>query len=580
MATDPDSGGSALPIRAALNESAATDFTQTPASPAAMAATDLPVGDETRITSNQTFTQTMFSKPGCEELKLRVFEEVNQAGSTHELTRVLLVSKEWNRIASPLLWENVLVTNDNILPVIRSLVSARLETTSQIRNLSIYLRPCAELCFGRDGFISRTILGLSSEKVIIRTSQNSYHVLVPDFLSFHTSSIPMHPSTNDVLEWNLLIIALRKLFALIKDDLSSLKCMSFRLATWADPEKCSYADSTDLTLPRQLLVTLLHSLPATCTSIELDDCGHSYNSPHSPSSDHLCTVLSSVLPRMKHAQIKVTDLCPEVVRGTESKFVAPKIEDLRINIRPTHSWRSPTQKECSMHVPENILGTWDGGPTENSLREQMLATALRTAFDNGSFPKISTLKLVNWHEDIYNEISHFSLVDVINKTTHLIPKLNITTGDQTTPEETVVALSPGHELYCIGWDREKIAESIVDDGWFTTTDNLRFPIAVQNPKLMKVDLLKYTTPETTLFGYGRRSDSSDSGLNPQISSNLAGDDEDMEGGYDSYSNEIDYGSYGVSGETCDNNVNFHLEHLRKFQPMVVNNFDWTTNLRI
>jgi hypothetical protein len=98
------------------------------------------------------------------ELKLNILEELHIAGTQdrnhRHFTNALRVCKEWNELGAPLLWTYIAINNDNLLPFVRSLGTARNTTGAIVRNLSIKLNPMPQ---GALFSLSLTRLGFPSD---------------------------------------------------------------------------------------------------------------------------------------------------------------------------------------------------------------------------------------------------------------------------------------------------------------------------------------------------------------------------------------------------------------------------------
>ena len=77
------------------------------------------------------------------ELKLQVFEELYQDSKTgrRDYINARKVCRQWNVLATPLLWTYIPINEHNTVPFLRSLEAARKTTGALVRNLSVRLNP-------------------------------------------------------------------------------------------------------------------------------------------------------------------------------------------------------------------------------------------------------------------------------------------------------------------------------------------------------------------------------------------------------------------------------------------------------
>lgn len=53
------------------------------------------------------------------ELKLAVLEELYRTDSERDIANALRMCKEWNELGTPVLWTNIPINNENLLPFVR-----------------------------------------------------------------------------------------------------------------------------------------------------------------------------------------------------------------------------------------------------------------------------------------------------------------------------------------------------------------------------------------------------------------------------------------------------------------------------
>ncbi|KAF2108211.1 hypothetical protein BDV96DRAFT_587913 [Lophiotrema nucula] len=464
----------------------------------------------------------------AEELQLLIFEKLLQHGTGHDFCTALLVCKQWNRLATPLLWRNISINNSRILFFLKSLASARQSSCDPIRNLSIYIRPTPNRNFYSDRPLPRTILGVPLGELLIGNAQDAYLIAVPDYLHETENFIACERIDNDTSEWKLLEIAMRTLALIIREKIRSLKTFSLRLAIRMDPADRSRANVFQtLAFPRSVLAKFLTSLPDSCVNVEIDDSGRSAGPPFT-SDEHICPSVRDILPHLRHLQLKICDICPIVVdhniAGDPFDNIGnevPMWKDLKtvhLNLRPSPLAESLRTKACRRLLWNSETPQLNGQEArlwlenEATLHQNALAKSLRSAVDKGSFPGVQSLMLNNRHHNSAIDEWHFTNIDILNERVRLLPDVLIETDAMGTAEqrttrihEDCVTLEDGKSLFCTGDESEKIIEALVDDGWFTTTYGLRFPkpfretVEFKSMRLTCIDPRDLVATETGLY---------------------------------------------------------------------------------
>ncbi len=107
-------------------------------------------------------------------------------------------------------------------------------------------------------------------------------------------------------------------------------------------------------IPSPIITTLLHSLPESCTSLEIDTRGFDSNIP---GTAHVCNEIRKILPRLRHLRLCLFAMCPSlfgeglIAGEREINFSAfkptpaPLLETLFINCIPQTS-RYPRSNIC------------------------------------------------------------------------------------------------------------------------------------------------------------------------------------------------------------------------------------------
>jgi len=124
--------------------------------------------------------------------------------------------------------------------------------------------------------------------------------------------------------------------------------------------------------------------------------------------------------------------------------------------------------------------------------QNMPVEALRTAYDENSFPEIKSLTLINCHQSPENTLprrSFYSKANVLEGTINSLPaalfRMTSFVGSGGESHEHVVRMDDSKLIYCNSRWSEKTIEEIVGTEWFTTNNDLRFPLSMRNTRNFK-----------------------------------------------------------------------------------------------
>ena len=196
------------------------------------------------------------------ELKLQIFEDLLQNGSGLDILNASLVCKDWDTICTSLLWTDVRVDNDNLVPFMRSLHWAREGTGAALRTISLSINMCDFT---------------SDMKFKYQLRQEDLVLYGPVDVSWASWLIgnPFDQKTFDETwvnwEW-LLHCGLPPLQRVLKEKVLQLQTFSFRLLRKDARSTRSLLDDreADTNIPLSDISKVLESLPKTCHSLEVD----------------------------------------------------------------------------------------------------------------------------------------------------------------------------------------------------------------------------------------------------------------------------------------------------------------------
>lgn len=159
------------------------------------------------------------------ELKRNVLECLHRSGTGTDIANVLRVSKQWNALGTPMLWTNIVIDNDNLLPFIRSLSCTRKHVGKLVRSLSVLLGPIPEDLQPFSTPLTR--LGCPSDTL----TEQSLGVELPDYLTpfnlIEKYRSPEYMSLGSMC----LVVASNDLARLIGSHFHQLIMFSFRVCS-------------------------------------------------------------------------------------------------------------------------------------------------------------------------------------------------------------------------------------------------------------------------------------------------------------------------------------------------------------
>ncbi|KAF2649864.1 hypothetical protein K491DRAFT_732968 [Lophiostoma macrostomum CBS 122681] len=439
------------------------------------------------MTSHATFSGL------AAELKLNVLEHLFSSGT--DFTKALLVCKEWTDIGTPLLWANIALDNYNFIWFIRSISGARPSSLSEIRNMTIRLTPFTTR---PEHPLSMSALALGFEDAEPRSFLSSSRRW-PDYLfssissqdSTEASSYDVQPLRHHDPWYQCIILCTACLSSHFKSSMNGLRTFSFGLEPLSnDLSLRDYNRQDRLIFPTSTLALLIQALPVCCESLELDI---DYLEPSLAPEIYLSTVLSQVIPQLRHLHLKVN-------RVLESFFdcllneVQPlvQLESLSLDISPLLTYGR---------------SSFDGRADLNS-QDGIVADIVK-AYKNGQFPNALELVCSLVNERTYPSCPHGYMrrIDVINERIDafsssefcIVPDRQDITRRWYTYEQDLDALKViglvsmeelGGPVYMDQYMRNRSANV----AWITSTNGCRFPMSMRNSREVKEYKLNFVDP--------------------------------------------------------------------------------------
>ncbi|KAL8711939.1 MAG: hypothetical protein Q9220_003635 [cf. Caloplaca sp. 1 TL-2023] len=224
------------------------------------------------------------------------------------LSSCMLVSRQWRVIAFPLIWESVIL-NTRTLPLFITEMNNAPRIGGHIRSLTLRLH---------------TLWATTEE-----------------FRAGYAREVEwidgIAPRTRKLWE------DLKKLADCIAADMTNLTSFSLFVHKLPPEGRTDrhHNDPRGAGMSSVVLRQLLETLPPTCIDLELDTKGREDDEtcgfdPQYHDSAHLCPILQSLLPRLRHLRLRLGFLCPELLflnqQDGGNVMNAPRLRTLLINL--------------------------------------------------------------------------------------------------------------------------------------------------------------------------------------------------------------------------------------------------------
>jgi len=209
------------------------------------------------------------------EILRTVFTLIREELGLRILVDLSSVCKAWRDIAQPVLWSHVVLNNNTLPDFIESHANAT-DKLKTVRSLTLHIQVIT-LTLPRSQYDSDTLESYESHGC-------------PKSQTLHRS--------------------IERFSNLISPKLASLESFSFFVNAPSVDEEVIPADD-GFWLEPAILGRLLRSLPASCTSLELETSGTDW-SPRLD-SHHLCPDIRYILPRLRHIKLRIYSLCSQIL---------------------------------------------------------------------------------------------------------------------------------------------------------------------------------------------------------------------------------------------------------------------------
>jgi len=313
------------------------------------------------------------------EILRTTFTLVREQQGLRVLVDLSSVCKAWRDIAQPVLWSHVVLNNNTFPNFIDSHANAT-DKLKTVRSLTLHIQ------------------------VITLT--------LPDVDTLESST------SHGCAESQTLHRNIERFSDLISLKLTSLESLSFFVDAPLVNEEVNAADD-GFWLEPAVLGRLLRSLPASCTSLELDTSGTDW-SPR-PQSHHLCPDIRYILPRLRHIKLRIYTLCsciivcnledhgerrdePDLqqIQDTECMVQADHLSTLSIcmisRIRAGRGFVTCPELQAKLDRGMNPLHITGGGG--HNTKPLLLTSNLVSGHKQGCFPAALKLEVVQRHQYI------------------------------------------------------------------------------------------------------------------------------------------------------------------------------------
>ena len=408
--------------------------------------------------------------------------------SRYACTSILLVCKQWLAVGEPIVWASVYLTHATLKTFTNLAVHLR-NPMSHIKSLTLNLH---------------TLWPAQSEILLARSDPQTW---------------PEMANPGTAAQWR----DLDRLALLIQQRMTGLTSFSLQIARL--PEGGRTADQHNSPagawMRSATLKRLLESLPTSCTALELDTrgrddapvCGYRGELP----SFHLCPVIRSLLPRLKHLRLRLGRLCPELFTLEANSINVERIEatslrSLSINLNLLPDAMGVVQcppPELPIHLDEmKAEGADSSEPDESDMDESSeedeeseedeiedenddvvaghddqgrarvsvfgtLHDELRAAFQANCYPKIATLQLLQLESTQLRQHDHFRLLDIIKDEVHILPFRLIAQDSKNVTKNTFLARSMADEQSIGGM--VSLEDWVEGETWVTALSGARLP---------------------------------------------------------------------------------------------------------
>lgn len=293
-----------------------------------------------------------------EELLLHIFRDLRSSSTAGALLPSLLLCRRFNRIGTPLLYQDVVIRNPSLRVSIASLITHGHE----VRSLSIRIRPCEIEMYTPAGQQDYIRVPVGDPHKLASEGSGPTQALWKALDAFSSAVIPR----------------LRHLFT-FSLTLEHTLGEGLPPGFWIHPRS---------------LLPILRNLPLSVENLEVDLAFSEHPFIHDNPTIHICPVLRPLLPQLRHLRLRLECLCPALFYdvGANEAVKAPQLETLGINTSVATRYTVP----CGM--PRLDTGVGYGlniADCPNNPSYYWPALCL-TVLEGGSFPRVQRFDVFNF----------------------------------------------------------------------------------------------------------------------------------------------------------------------------------------
>jgi hypothetical protein len=318
------------------------------------------------------------------EILRTIFTLVREERGLRALTDISAVCKTWRDVALPVLWSHVVLNNDTL----QNFVENHANSTHQlsfVRSMTLHIQVITSLHpseYDNDTFESYKLHGSPKSRTLNQNIEQFSNLILAKLMSLESFSLFVDAPALDEARQRI---------------------NRFDIGFWLD---------------MSVLGHLLRSLPASCTSLELETSGTDW-SPR-PESHHLCLDIRSIMPRLRHIKLRIYSLCSKILlwnpeapgdrrNEPDLRLLRPDIGDL---VRADHLstlsicmvWRATaghgfvTCPDLQIDLDRGMNPLHIHGRGGHQTKPPLLASNLVSGYKMGCFPAATKLEVLQMYE--------------------------------------------------------------------------------------------------------------------------------------------------------------------------------------
>ncbi|OCL01526.1 hypothetical protein AOQ84DRAFT_616 [Glonium stellatum] len=421
------------------------------------------------------------------EILLYILEYLHDISTNNDFISAFAVCHRWQQLGYPVLWTNVVLTNQNIKTFARSVAEADESICRLVRSLSIQLDPIPPKTPWDGGGGLPLFWG---------------EILPPQGEPLWLSTFLKDMGA----EWQTVSRGFWELSKNMKSKLSRVKTCSYQMEL--EPpiilQKQRHFTNPPQ-IPASLLGEFLRALPSSCTNLEFDTCAID---SVDEGNEHLCSTIRGIIPRLHHLRLRLKHICPNLIDPSyhfpdsgsyiTTKFAAPYLKTMTINLRPL-PWYGPILSEHRVHT-QTILPHYsthwsvERDEIKNLALRDLMVKSLVTANKEKALPSIQKLQVINMTGRLkhdYPQDGDESMVlvrdDILANTTTRIPlRMLYFTNRRTFRSGVIYALyADSKDPAPIFGELSALEQKAERETWTTDSHKSRFPSSFESPSFTK-----------------------------------------------------------------------------------------------